>query len=89
MKGRGAGQPAGHADPRPGGLDGGGFPPARAPRDQRYDWAYLFGAVCPARAATAALVLPAADTGANALLVLDGAPGTAPRRWSSPTTSPC
>ena len=33
----------------------------RAPRDQRYDWAYLFGAVCPARDAGAALVLPVAD----------------------------
>ena len=30
----------------------------RAPRDQRYDWAYLFGAVCPARGVGAALVLP-------------------------------
>jgi hypothetical protein len=34
----------------------------RAPRDQRYDWAYLFGAVCPARDAGAALVLPAVDS---------------------------
>jgi transposase len=33
----------------------------RAPRDQRYDWAYLFGAVCPARDHGSALVLPAAD----------------------------
>ena len=33
----------------------------RAPRDQRYDWAYLFGAVCPVRDAGAALVLPVAD----------------------------
>ena len=30
----------------------------RAPRDQRYEWAYLFGAVCPARDAGVALVLP-------------------------------
>ena len=58
-------------------------------RDTRYEWAYLFGAVCPGRAATAALVLPYANTeamslhlaeiartvapGAHALLVLDGA----------------
>ena len=28
----------------------------RAPRDQRYNWAYLFGAACPARAVTAAIV---------------------------------
>lgn len=33
----------------------------RAPRDQRYDWAYLFGAICPARDAGDALVLPVAD----------------------------
>jgi hypothetical protein len=36
----------------------------RAPRDQRYDWAYIFGAVCPARDTGAALVLPYANTGA-------------------------
>jgi hypothetical protein len=61
----------------------------RAPRDTRYQWAYIFGAVCPARAETAALVMPTADTeamnihlgeiaktvasGAHAILVLDGA----------------
>jgi hypothetical protein len=61
----------------------------RAPRDQRYQWAYIFGAVCPQRRATAALVLPVADTdamsmhlaeigrrvapGAHAALVIDGA----------------
>jgi hypothetical protein len=60
-----------------------------APRDRRYDWAYLFGAVCPRRRATAALVMPRADAeslskhlatisrevaaGAHAVLVLDGA----------------
>jgi len=33
----------------------------RAPRDQRYEWAYLFGAACPDRRATAALVLPNAN----------------------------
>ncbi len=32
-----------------------------APRDQRYSWAYLFGAVCPARGTGAALVLPFAN----------------------------
>jgi hypothetical protein len=58
-------------------------------RDTRYEWAYLFGAVCPARAAGAALVMPYANTeamnlhfeeiskavspGAHAVLVLDGA----------------
>jgi hypothetical protein len=61
----------------------------RAPRDRRYAWAYLFGAVCPERATGAALVLPYADTaamglhlaeisrhvvpGAHAVVVLDGA----------------
>lgn len=42
----------------------------RAPRDTRYNWAYIFGAVCPERAETAALVMPYADTHAmNAHLV--------------------
>ena len=61
----------------------------RAPRDQRYEWAYIFGAVCPQRRATAALVLPAANAeamslhlaeisrqvepGAHAALIFDGA----------------
>jgi transposase len=61
----------------------------RAPRDRRYAWAYLFGAVCPTRAAAAALVLPHADAdamtlhlqaishavtpGAHAVVVADGA----------------
>lgn len=61
----------------------------RKPRDTRYEWAYLFGAVCPARATGAALVMPYADAhamnallqeiaacvapGAHAALVLDGA----------------
>jgi transposase len=60
-----------------------------APRDQRYSWAYLFGAVCPARGIGAGLVLPTADKpmmtlhleeisrhvapGAHAILLLDGA----------------
>ena len=60
-----------------------------APRDQRYKWAYIFGAVCPARDTGAALVLPVANAhamnlhlreistqvapGAHAVVVLDGA----------------
>jgi hypothetical protein len=36
----------------------------RAPRDQRYEWAYLFGAVCPPRGIGAALVLPYVDASA-------------------------
>ena len=65
----------------------GSRPPA--PRDTRYQWAYVFGAVCPKRAATAALVMPRADThamsahlaeiakevapGAHGIVILDGA----------------
>jgi DDE superfamily endonuclease len=61
----------------------------RAPRDRRYAWAYLFGAVCPGRAVAAGLVLPYADAaatglhlaeisreitpGAHGVVVLDGA----------------
>ncbi len=61
----------------------------RAPKDLRYEWAYLFGAVCAERGVGAALVLPHANTeamtlhlaeisrqvtaGAHALLVCDGA----------------
>lgn len=61
----------------------------RAPRDTRYEWAYIFGAVCPGQAKTAALVMPYANTfamnahlaeiskvvaqGAHAVLVMDGA----------------
>ena len=32
--------------------------------DQRYESAYLFGAICPARGVGAALALPSADTDA-------------------------
>src|SRR5690242_10272701 len=61
----------------------------RAPRDRRYGWACLFGAVCPERAVGAGLVLPYANAeatglplaeighhvapGAHAVVVLDGA----------------
>ncbi len=61
----------------------------RAPRDQRYNWAYIFGAICPQRGTGAALVLPQANTHAlnlhlheissqvaaeaHAVLILDGA----------------
>lgn len=75
--------PAGHADARVG-EEGN-----EAPRDQRYKWAYILGAACPARQAATALVLPCADAetfsphlaeiskqvapGAHAVLVADGA----------------
>src|SRR5437868_3646399 len=39
----------------------------RVPRDRRYAWAYLFGAVCPERAVGAALVLPYVDAAATGL----------------------
>lgn len=61
----------------------------RAPRDQRYECAYIFGAVCPARGVGAALIMPHADTqamnkhmveisnevtqGAHAIVIIDGA----------------
>src|ERR1700730_7881026 len=65
----------------------GSRPPA--PRDQRREWAYIFGAVCPRRDIGAALVLPYANAhainlhleeiscqvtqGSHAVLLLDGA----------------
>jgi len=61
----------------------------RQPKDQRYENAYLFGAICPARDTGAAIVMPFADThamqthlyeisrhvapGAHAVLLLDQA----------------
>lgn len=61
----------------------------RQPKDQRYENAYLFGAVCPARGEGAALIMPNADSeamqkhleeiaaavaqGAHALVLLDQA----------------
>jgi hypothetical protein len=61
----------------------------RAPRDCRYAWSYIFGAICPARGKGAALVLPFVNAdamqrhlreisrtvkrGAHAVIVLDGA----------------
>jgi hypothetical protein len=57
----------------------------RAPRDQRHEWAYIFGAACPARGATAAFVLPNANTEAFSLHlaeiskeVASGAPQSSP-----------
>ena len=61
-------------------------------KDLRYEWAYIFGAVCAERGVGAALVMPRCDAeamtlhlaeisqavakGAHALLVCDGAGGT-------------
>ena len=30
----------------------------RAPRDRRYEWAYLFGAICPQSRTGAAIIMP-------------------------------
>ena len=64
----------------------------RAPRDQRTEWAYIFGAICPAKGKGAGLVMPwcdtdamaahlieisaAVDPGAHAVLIVDRAGGT-------------
>jgi DDE superfamily endonuclease len=61
----------------------------RALRDRRYEWAYLFGAICPERSTGAAIIMPEVSieamnehlaeisrhvsVGAIAVLVLDGA----------------
>lgn len=61
----------------------------RAMRDRRFNWAYLFGAICPSRGVGAAVVLPTVNVhamnahlaeisqcvtrGAMAILVIDGA----------------
>ena len=60
-----------------------------APRDRRYTWAYLFGAVCPARGVGAGIVMPSVNLeamskhlaevsrhvapGAHCLMQVDGA----------------
>jgi DDE superfamily endonuclease len=71
----------------------------RAPRDSRYEWAYIFGAICPERATGVGLVLSYANCeamnlhlaeigravrpGAHGVLVLDGA------GWHTAPPSPC
>ena len=61
----------------------------RAPCDRRYEWVYLFGAICPERQTGAAIIMPQVNVtamnehlkeisqcvsvGAIAVLVLDGA----------------
>lgn len=70
-------------------------------RDQRYECAYIFGAVCPARGAGAALVMPRADTqamnlhlieistqvapGAHAVVIIDGAGWHTTKSLHAPT----
>ena len=71
-----------------------------APRDQRYEWPYIFGAACPQRSVTAAIVVPTANTevmslhlaeigrrvapGRHAALVLDGAGYRGAKRLAVP-----
>ena len=71
-----------------------------APRDRRYDWAYLFGAICPGKSKAAAIVMPHANRdamnehfaaiaqavakNAHAILVLDGAGWHAGKRLKVP-----
>jgi len=43
----------------------------RQPKDQRYQSAYLFGAICPARGTGGAVAMPFADT--HAVLLMDRA----------------
>ena len=50
----------------------------RAKRDTRYQWSYLFGAVCPGRAVVAGLVLPCANTEAMNLHLTEIARTVAP-----------
>ena len=57
VAGRSTRRPTRQPDPH---LGGTGQRPT-APRDQRYQWAYLFGAVCPDRGVGAGLVLPRAN----------------------------
>jgi len=73
----------------------------RQPKDQRYENAYVFGAVCASRDTGVALIMPQADTeamqahldaigrsvtaGAHALLILDKAGWHTTRKLRSPT----
>ncbi len=45
--------------------------PPRLPADQRYDNAYLFGAICPLRGTGAALMLPRANTRARQMHLVE------------------
>src|SRR5712691_2238739 len=73
----------------------------RQPKDQRYENAYLFGAVCPSRDTGIALIMPNADTeamqkhideigravtpGAHALIILDKAAWHTTRKLKLPS----
>ena len=73
----------------------------RQPKDQRYENAYVFGAVCPSRDTGIALIMPNADTeamqkhidaigravapGAHALIILDKAGWHTTRKLKRPS----
>lgn len=75
----------------------------RQPKDQRYENAYVFGAVCPSRDTGVALIMPQADTeamqahleaigravapSAHALLILDKAGWHTTRKLNPPSNS--
>ena len=50
----------------------------RAPKDLRYEWAYVFGAVCAERGVGAALVMPHCDADAMTLHLAEISPAVAP-----------
>ncbi len=70
----------------------------RAPHDQRTEWAYLFGAICPAKgdgrvmpwrdthpmAEPLKLISQQVEAGAHALLILDRAGGQSSPKWAVP-----
>ena len=49
-----------------------------APHDQRTAWAYIFGAICPAKGKGAGLVLPSCDTEAMAAQLEEVSQAVAP-----------
>ena len=49
-----------------------------APQDQRTKWAYVFGAICPAKGKAAGLVMPWADTPAMSLHLAEISQAVAP-----------
>jgi hypothetical protein len=77
----------------------------RAWRDRRYEWAYLFGAICPERSIGAAIIMPEVNVeamnehlaiisqcvsaGAIAVLILDGAAGIVRHGSKCQTMSCC
>ena len=59
----------------------------RAPRDRRYGWAYLFGAICPERATGVGLVLPLVNAAAMNLHLARRGGADDPRQPQSPAAA--